>query len=265
MIPPRAKAARAIWANQIEMQSWLGRGLRPFLSEVKRRSRLLDPPEAFDIERTRLSMSMHLDAMPWDNFERLRLPSYFNAGGNVLRYDARADWFGVDERLRGFAGVFLHVMQKRDVPFYVHTAFRGQRAQDAAQANRLSHKRWPNGPHNKGAAIDVIHGRYHWDLTRREWSIVGDIGKQIWSDMMDRLPPDRRCDLVWGGDWRNPWDPAHWELGHYRSLIVPPGAADLDRREELTFTRDNLLSFAPGRRVAHYSDAQAGIGDIPWF
>ena len=84
-----------------------------------------------------------------------------------------------------------------------------------ARPNRISFaagttkaRAWES-PHNYGLAVDIIHGTKAWDLTRKQWEIVGHMGKEVAAQL--------GVKVVWGGDWKF-YDPAHWELANWRDI-----------------------------------------------
>lgn len=64
--------------------------------------------------------------------------------------------------------------------------------------------------HNYGLAIDLIHGIFGWDIPRESWELIGHIGKEV--------ATQNGLKLVWGGDWKTLWDPAHWEVAGWREI-----------------------------------------------
>lgn len=96
-------------------------------------------------------------------------------------------------------------------PFEFHrTAWRQNELFDQGRSKARA---WES-PHQWGMAVDMIHTFKAWDLSRAEWSVIGEIGKQV----------AERADIFieWGGDW-NFYDPAHWQLAdwhQYRANIV---------------------------------------------
>jgi hypothetical protein len=60
------------------------------------------------------------------------------------------------------------------------------------------------------AAVDIIHATRGWNLTKKEWDVVGAIGKEI--------ARKRNIDIEWGGDWQF-YDPAHWQLKSWKTLL----------------------------------------------
>jgi len=67
------------------------------------------------------------------------------------------------------------------------------------------------------AAVDIIHATRGWNLTAKEWQVVGAIGHEI--------ARKRNIDMEWGGDWDghdgrpNFYDPAHWQLKSWKTLL----------------------------------------------
>ncbi|PSJ59007.1 hypothetical protein C7I85_18865 [Mesorhizobium soli] len=108
-----------------------------------------------------------------------------------------------------FERVFLKRLQKLRVPMFTHCFWRGQADQTARFVDGKSKAKWGQNPHNFGCAIDVIHARKAWALTREQWALLGHIGKEV--SVQISVP------VVWGGDWSF-YDPAHWELKNWREL-----------------------------------------------
>lgn len=160
-------------------------------------------------------------------FQRLRVGDAYFTIDAYLRQHNRADWQHVDPRMRLFAARLLEALRKRGIPFYVHGAFRTRSEQNAAFSAGRSKMRWPFAAHCQGAAVDIVSAQFHWDLSRQEWSAVGNIGKQIAASMS--LP------LVWGGDWSF-YDPAHWELPDWRSSVQ-----ELEAGEPVRLTPRGIL------------------------
>ena len=60
------------------------------------------------------------------------------------------------------------------------------------------------------AAVDVIHALRGWELTKKEWDVIGIIGKEV--------ARKRKIEIEWGGDWHF-YDPAHWQLKKWKQLL----------------------------------------------
>lgn len=239
MIPNKVRdMLRGIWLSRADYQAWLARGFDAFRREERARIRALSPPDTTTLDASRASQSAQIDGLVWDGLNRLTHPIYYTAHGNLVRDDARADWRGVHVHLQAFAGLLMAYFDHHGVPFFVHSAIRGKIAQDAAFAAGNSKVRWPNGAHNRGYGFDLIHGRFAWDLTQREWRAVGEVGKRIWDRYMASLKPEDRLEIVWGGDWKF-YDPAHWEIKGYKSLPFDQAGAEFydARHDPILHTR----------------------------
>lgn len=160
--------------------------------------------------------------------KRLAFPSAISST-TALKQHERADWQQTDPRIQLFAATLIEVCRKRNIPMFVHSAFRTKAEQDKHFANGTSKVKWPNAAHCQGKAVDIVHGVYAWELTRQEWSLVGKLGK----DVLHRLNAARlvkdRFELEWGGDWSF-YDPAHWEIKGWRNNISVLPAADPVRK-----------------------------------
>lgn len=122
----------------------------------------------------------------------------------------RADRFKADPRILEFERLMIKRLRKLDVPFFAHCIWRNEQDQNAAYVRGVSRAKWGESPHNFGCAVDLIHGTKAWDLTERQWSIVGHIGKELAAQ--NTLP------IAWGGDFKSLWDPAHWELTDWQRV-----------------------------------------------
>ncbi|GAA4130403.1 M15 family metallopeptidase [Aminobacter aganoensis] len=127
----------------------------------------------------------------------------------------RADALGAHPIIIEFSTLLVRRMRALGVPMFPHSIWRGEAEQNAAYRRGTSDAQYPESPHNRGCAVDVIHSRKAWDLTARQWLLIGHVGKEI--------AASKGWKLVWGGDWRKKptdeigWDPAHWELASWRS------------------------------------------------
>lgn len=122
---------------------------------------------------------------------------------------ARADRHGAQPEILEFERKLVKRAFKLGVPMFAHCVNRGSQDQNRLFKEGRSKARAGESPHNFGAAVDLIHGTKGWDLTRKQWAIIGHIGKE--------LAVSLTLDVVWGGDWKF-WDPAHWELANWRSI-----------------------------------------------
>lgn len=116
----------------------------------------------------------------------------------------------LDPLMKEFADAFAKDLRKRALPFFIHSGFRTRDEQNALFARGVTRARFGQSAHNYGMAIDVIHFTRAWDLTPKEWAVVGLIGKEV--------ARRRKIKVTWGGDWGF-YDPAHWELAEWRDLL----------------------------------------------
>lgn len=141
---------------------------------------------------------------------RLQAPSLFTNETVLLQHD-RADWQHVAVPMQLFAARMIEAFRRKGIPLYVHSAFRTEKQQTALVADGRSRARWPRAPHCIGEAVDIVHSRYHWELTKQEWSLLGKVGKDVAAAM--------RLDVKWGGDFHTFYDPAHWEILDWRARV----------------------------------------------
>jgi peptidoglycan L-alanyl-D-glutamate endopeptidase CwlK len=127
------------------------------------------------------------------------------------RYADRADWRGVDPRIKEWAQTFCARLNSKRLPMHVNEAMRSdERQAELYRQGRSSIKN--RGEHGKGRAVDIVHSIEFWNLTEGEWASIGMLGHTLATEL--------GLQLRWGGDWDNDgdmhdhklWDPAHWEL-----------------------------------------------------
>lgn len=153
------------------------------------------PPKGFDLER----LQWH---GPWPS------PPL------VAQWE-RANWAGVEPRLVRWAAEFQDELRKARVPVYVHCALRSPKEQAALKAAGRS--KTLRSYHLHGLAVDIVHSRYHWEMSHEEWRWLALVGRKVLDRINRRLPKDKRFNLVWGGDWSF-YDPAHWNM----DVPLPP-------------------------------------------
>ena len=104
---------------------------------------------------------------------------------------------------------FVARCRKIGVPLFAHCFLRSAAEQNKLFAAGTSKARAWESPHNFGLAVDIVHGTKAWDLTRKQWDLIGHIGKEVAAQL--------GLKVVWGGDWKF-YDPAHWELANWRDI-----------------------------------------------
>lgn len=164
-----------------------------------------------------------VDHLQWDTPQRLKAVKFL-ASASYAQQQQRADWQQCDPRLRLWAARLVLRAAKLGIPLFVHSAFRTKAEQDRLRRDGFSKLAWPNGAHNIGEAVDIVHGVHGWQLTDREWLYLHWLGLDELRKVNVKLPKDRKLQLNWGGDDttksdRFKWDPAHWEVLDYRSRI----------------------------------------------
>lgn len=95
------------------------------------------------------------------------------------------------------------------IPIYCHCLHRGAMEQNRLFKEGRSKAKAGQSAHNYGAAVDMVHALKHWDLTRKQWEVIGHAGKETAKAL--------NIKVVWGGDWKF-YDPAHWELENWREI-----------------------------------------------
>lgn len=94
------------------------------------------------------------------------------------------------------------------IPMYAHTVVRDQDTQQRLFKEGFSKTPGTSEWAHEHCAADIVHSRYAWNLTKDQWKLLGHIGKEV--------AQTRGIAIVWGGDWKSPYDPAHWELAQWR-------------------------------------------------
>ncbi|MER8450126.1 M15 family metallopeptidase [Mesorhizobium sp. M1428] len=122
----------------------------------------------------------------------------------------RASREGSRPEILAFYDAFQRQLRALGVPMFAFCFVRDSEAQDAAYASGNSKAQAGESPHNFGCAVDIVHSRKAWSLTKREWQVIGHIGKDV--------AARNQMKIDWGGDWEF-WDPAHWEIRRWRSVL----------------------------------------------
>ncbi|TIW42639.1 MAG: M15 family metallopeptidase [Mesorhizobium sp.] len=135
----------------------------------------------------------------------------FMLGERYAAQQLRADREGSRPELLAFLDAFQRQLRALGVPMFPHCLVRDSAAQDAAYAAGRSKAQAGESAHNYGCAVDLVHSRRAWDLTQREWAVIGHIGKDV--------AARNQLKIDWGGDWKF-WDPAHWEMRGWKNLIA---------------------------------------------
>lgn len=110
--------------------------------------------------------------------------------------------------IQRFTETFVKKLARYSVPFFPHGVYRSPEEQEALFAKGVTRVRAGQSAHNFGMAVDLVHYGFYWDLTRKEWELIGAFGKDLAKSMA--------LKVTWGGDFKSIWDPAHWELSDWR-------------------------------------------------
>ena len=143
-----------------------------------------------------------------DALRAMRDPAYA-ASQNQQAQQWRADRKGAHPDVLEFERVFVAKLSKLGVPAFAHCVVRTRDEQARLLALGRSNAQPRESPHEYGLAVDVVHSVRAWNLTRRQWEVMGHVGNEV--------AKSRGIKIEWGGDWRF-FDPAHWQLAGWRSL-----------------------------------------------
>ncbi|MBL4917255.1 M15 family metallopeptidase [Szabonella alba] len=154
----------------------------------------------------------------WVAPQRLQAPGFFLTDRQLTQWD-RADWQQTDRRLMRWSALFQEAARKRGIPLYVHSAFRTEAEQNQLMARKVTRAPYPTSAHNVGEAVDIVHGVYHWTMTKQEWAMLHVLGRLCLDKINAPLNKDQKLHLTWGGDFKSLFDPAHWEITDYRDRI----------------------------------------------
>ena len=136
----------------------------------------------------------------------------------------RADMEGAHPDIVEWVPRMVREMEKLGVPMFCHEVNRSNERQQALYDRGVSKAKPGQGAHPYGCAADVIHSIRGWDLTRKQWAIIGHRGHEL----AKRLG----VKLVWGGDDgpgdRFNWDPAHWEIANWKAIKAALDDAEQD-------------------------------------
>lgn len=144
------------------------------------------------------------------SWETMRTPKFLNRLHDAPTVNA-------DPLIFGFARAFLGNLHRRGWPFYAHVYWRSDEEQARLKAARRSKAGPGQSPHNFGMAVDIVHVSRGWDLSRKEWDVIGMVGKEVIRTGFYSASEKRmlRPKIEWGGDWKF-YDPAHWEIAAWR-------------------------------------------------
>ncbi|KKB09519.1 hypothetical protein VE26_06330 [Devosia chinhatensis] len=120
----------------------------------------------------------------------------------------RAKLEGAHPDIVEFVRVLPKRMAKHGVPMFASEVWRSDERQNQLFEQGFSKARAGQGPHPFGCAADLVHGVRGWNLNRDQWRLVGHIGQE--------LVTQKGLNLVWGGNWPDFYDPAHWQVADWK-------------------------------------------------
>lgn len=124
----------------------------------------------------------------------------------VLKRIDSADYSKCHPKMREFHRAFIKQTRAMGIPLFAFEIYRTPERQIELKKIGRSRAGPGSSPHQYGCAIDMISATKWWKLTKKQWEIVGVIGKEV--------ARKRKIDIVWGGDW--PWDKPHWQLANWK-------------------------------------------------
>ncbi|TIX14744.1 MAG: M15 family metallopeptidase [Mesorhizobium sp.] len=133
-------------------------------------------------------------------------------GERYAMQQMRADRAGMNMQLLGFLDAFQRQLRALGVPMFVAEFVRSCERQDELRAAGMSKAVCGKSAHQYGLAFDLVHSKHAWGLTKQQWTLIGHIGKSV--------AARGRMKIDWGGDWHDPYDPAHWQVRGWR-LLAP--------------------------------------------
>jgi hypothetical protein len=167
--------------------------------------------------------------VPNPKFPELQSDWYYGSEQELLDR-TKADWVLTDTQLLEFTRKLFLAMRSLHVGVYVHTAHRTDALQERlAQTGYSQISR--AGPHQRGAAVDIVHHAYHWQAPKQFWDLIGKIGED--------LIRANSYKIEWGGRFRTLYDPAHWQLKDWagRAKISDDALFDRDTGEVIQWHR----------------------------
>lgn len=145
------------------------------------------------------------------------LPAFSNP--KILNRIDGVDTEGCHPGLRDFYRAFQRELRRRGIPMIATEFLRTPERQRELKRQGRSKAGPGQSPHQYGLAFDLVSATRYWDLTPRQWAVIGAIGKEV--------ARKRKLPVEWGGDWPTFWDPAHWQLAGWKAYKALIDAEDL--------------------------------------
>lgn len=129
----------------------------------------------------------------------------------IKRAQDEVEFRGVHPEIVEFWRAMYKACKARNIPVIAFEMLRTPQRQDELYKSGRSKARGYQSPHQFGCAVDIVHAVDFWQISKKQWDIIGSIGKEV--------ARKRNLKLEWGGDWENLWDPAHWQLENWRKRV----------------------------------------------
>ena len=136
----------------------------------------------------------------------------FLASQNWQEQQWRADREGAHPDILEFERVLIRRMAKLGVPMFASEVLRSPERQEDLFALGHSRARAGQSAHPYGCAVDIVHSVKGWKIDRKQWDLVGHVGREVIKQKGLAL-----VSLAWGGDWSF-YDPAHWEVKDWKMV-----------------------------------------------
>lgn len=135
------------------------------------------------------------------------IDEYAHKNINVVIDQSENEYMWVHPQIVEFWKAMHKECSARRIPIKAFEFLRTRERQDELHAQGRSNARAGQSPHQYGLAVDIISATKGWDLSKKQWDVIGSIGKEI--------ARKRNIKLEWGGDWEF-WDPAHWQIADWK-------------------------------------------------
>lgn len=122
----------------------------------------------------------------------------------------RAKREGAHPDILEFERLLVAKLKKLGVPVFASEVWRDKSRQAELYVKGFSKAPPGKSPHQHGMAVDIVHSVKGWELDRKQWALIGHLGKE--------LAIQRGLKVTWGGDFKSIYDPAHWELTQWKEL-----------------------------------------------
>jgi hypothetical protein len=134
---------------------------------------------------------------------------------DIKRRQDEVEYRGVHPEIVEFWRAMQKACAGRNIPVLAFEMLRTPQRQDQLYKEGRSKARGYSSPHQFGCAVDIVHAVDYWQISKKQWDIIGAIGKEV--------ARKRHLKIEWGGDWDGEdgrpkfWDPAHWQLENWRA------------------------------------------------